>query len=248
MREKVKSKKGIGQVAVILLVVVIIIVGIVVWQTTQKKSSNTKSTNSTTTQTSNNPAESSSCLKAYDNDKALCAFAEHMSINTQQYTAIGTVTNSSGVQSNYTVKNDGKGNREVSYTSGSTQVSSVTYDGSTYVQTGADAAWYQSPKTATTGTVSTDPTSGFTLNLSNGKTAGVEVTKEGTASCGSYSCYKYKVITTNAPNATQYVYFDSSKYVLREWTYDNPTSGMSVDLTFSFQPVTISKPSPIQQL
>lgn len=235
------GKKGLSQVALFILAVVVLIVVGVFYLETYKHSTTT----STSTKTTPSVAESSSCLKAY-NDKALCAFAEHMKISTQQYIANGTATNSSGGVSNYTVKNDGKGNKEVVYTSSGNQITSITYGGTEYVQTGSGATWYKSPASTTTASVATNPTSGFTLNLSNGKTVGVTVTKAGTASCGKYSCDKYKVVTDSTPNATQYVYFDSSKYILREWTYNNPTSGISVDLTFNFQPVTIIKPTSAQ--
>jgi hypothetical protein len=244
------DEKGIGRVLIIgIIVVVIAIVAVVIWQTTKKSSTTSSvSTTSTSAKTTTSPAISSACLKSY-NDNSLCAFANHTNIASQQYTANGTATSGTDVTSTYTVQNDGKGNTEVSYSSNGKQISAITLDGSTYLQTGANTTWLEySGSSLGSATTVPNPTSGFNLNFTKSTPAGVTVTKDGTATCGNLECYKYKVVNASTPTTTEYVYFDTNDYLLRQWTSNDTSSGVLVNLTFSYLPVTITKPSPVQQI
>lgn len=241
-------EKGVGSVFIIAIVVVLAVAGVVTWQLTKKSSPKTPSSTNSTNTANTSGSVSSSCLKAY-NDNALCAFAEHANISNQEYVATGTATNSTGSKSTYTVKNDGKGNTEVTYSSNGQQLSSINLDGATYIQTGTSSSWLEYSGTSLgAATAAPNPTSGFKLDFTTSTPAGVSVTKEGTTSCGSLTCYKYKVIDSSTPTATEYVYFDTSSYLLRQWTSNDTSSGISVDLTFSYPSVTITKPSPVQQI
>ena len=186
-------------------------------------------------------------MKAY-NDSNLCAFANHTNIASQQYVAIGTATTGSGTSSTFTVSNDGKGNTEVTYGSNGQEVSSISLDGVTYVQEGTGTTWLEYSSGAVGATAVPNPTSGFDLNFNSSTPAGVTVTKEGTSACGSLSCYGYKVVDVATPTTTAYVYFDTHDYLLRHWTSNDTTTGVSVNLTFSYKTVTITKPSPVQQI
>ena len=185
------------------------------------------------------------CLKDFSDSK-LCAFAEHTALSTMQYVAVGTATNAAGTSTSFTVKSDGKGDKDITYMSGSEQISAVILDGITYVQESAGGTWYEYTTGGSSFTAA-DPTLGFTFNFNQATAAGVSVTKEGTAACGSLTCYKYKVIDSTIPGGTAYVYFDTNAYLLRQWTSTNTTTGISVNLTFSYPAVTITEPSPVQQ-
>jgi len=248
MSKLTRDENGIGQVLIIVLIVIVLAVaGGVVWKLT-KKNSNTNTSSTTTSATASKPAISSACLKSF-NDNSLCAFAEHTNINSQQYVATGTATTATGATSTFTVQNDGKGNTEVAYGSSGKQISSISLDGVTYIQEGAGTTWLEySSASLGQAAAAPNPTSGFNLNFTTTTPAGVTVTKQGTAACGALSCNKYKVVVAATPGATQYVYFDSKDYMLRQWTSSDPSTGINVNLTFSYPSVTITKPSPVQQI
>lgn len=242
-----RNEKGVGSAVLIAVIVVVIAaVGVVAWQVTKKSPSKTVSTTISTKAVST-AAESSSCLKEF-NDASLCAFAEHTNISSREYVATGTATNATGTKSTFTVKNDGKGNTEVTYGSGGQNLTSISLGGVTYIQSSPGGVWYEySGSSLGSATSVPNPTSGFNLNFTSTTPAGVKVTKVGTASCGSLSCAEYKVVVASDPTAIQYVYFDKSNYLLRQWTSTEP-GGVAVDLTFSYPSVTITKPSPVQQI
>lgn len=248
MPKLTKNEKGLGQTFIILAVVVVLAVaGVAIWQITKKNNTNKPMANTAATTPVSGTAPSSSCQKAF-NDSSLCAFAAHSNINSMAYVANGTATTATGAQSNYTVQNDGRGNTEVTYSSSGNQVSAITLDGVTYVQTGSNATWYEYSTGSSSATSVPNPTSGFNLNLSSTIPKGVTVSKIGTVSCGSLSCYKYKVSVASTPKAVEYVYFDTKDYLLRQWTSTDSSTGISVNLTFSYPSVTITKPSPVQQI
>jgi hypothetical protein len=248
-----KNQTGLGQVAIIIIVLVgLAVVGLIVWSLTKSNkptnSTNTANTSSNHPNIAASPAESSACLQAY-NDSALCAFAEHMDVATLNYEATGTATSSTGTTSSFTIQNDGKGDKDMVYSANGKQISYIILDGQTYIQDGSGTTWLEYTGAASSSAdVPADPTSGFTLNFQNSTPASVQVTKEGTATCGSLTCYKYKVIETSAPTTTTYVYFDTSSYLLRQWTYSDSSDGAAVNLTFTYPAVVISKPSPVQQI
>jgi len=246
MLKSLKDNKGIASnVLIPVLVVVVVIAGLVIWQAT-KSSNKTSSSSSKTTASKVSFPESSSCVKEFS-DQHLCAFALNEQINNKQYTAVGTVTNKSGSKASYTVDNDGKGNTEVSYNANGQAISSIQLDGITYVKEGTTATWLEySAGSASVPTVAS-PTSGFNLNFVSSTPSDVKVLYEGQVSCGSFSCFKYKVNVTSTPTATNYVYFDNSKYLLRQWTSTDSSTGINIDLSFNYNPVSITKPSPVQQ-
>lgn len=240
------NQKGIAQLYVIIAVVVVLIGGgIVAWQATKKSTPNTPTSAAAK---ASNVSDSAACLKAY-NDSALCAFANHTNITSQQYVAIGTATSATGTSSTFTVSNDGKGDSEVTYGSNGQEISSITLAGTTYVQEGTGTTWLAYSSTSQAGvTVVPNPTSGFNLNFNSSTPAGVTVTKEGTSACGSLTCYGYKVVDAATPTTTAYVYFDTHDYLLRHWTSSDTSTGEAVNLTFSYHSVNITKPSPVQQV
>jgi hypothetical protein len=242
------NEKGVGgSLVIIVIVVVLAVAGVITWQLTKKSPSSTPTSSSVSAKTASSAAVSSACLKQF-NDNSLCAFAEHTNISSQQYVAMGTATSATGTKSTFTVKNDGKGNTEVIYGSNGQQLTSISLDGVTYIQSAPGGTWYEySGSSLSSATSVPNPTSGFNLNFTTTTPAGVKVTKIGTASCGSLSCEEYKVVVASAPTATQYVYFDTSDYLLRQWASNEP-GGVSVNLTFSYPAVTITKPSPVQQI
>jgi hypothetical protein len=249
MSRRIRDEKGLSKILIIVIIAVIIILvatGLIIWQLTKK----TSTTTTTKAATNSSVVVSSACMKAFS-DKTLCSFAGHTNIGSIAYIATGTAVNGSGVKSSYTVKHDGKGNTSVNYSTNGEQVSSIVLNGATYMQMGAGTTWltYSSSSTTSAALAAVpNPVSGFNLNFNQTTPAGVTVNKVGTVTCGSYNCYKYQVKTAASPTRTQYVMFDTTNYLLRSWTYSDSTSGISVDVGFSYQSVTIVKPSPVKQI
>lgn len=240
-----KQEGGIGQVFIISLIVVIAAVtGVIIWRITKSDNDSKKNTNISVP--ANYSSETNQCMRLLNNS-LFCSFAKNTDISKQQYIATGTVTSSSG-SSSYTIQNDGQGNTQVTYIANGNQVSAISLDGSTFIQTGASATWLEYSGNNLGSAAVTNPVSNFNLNFSSYIPAGVTVDSQGTAACGSLTCNKYKVNVASNPTATQYVYFDTSDYLLRQWTCSNLTSNTSVNLNFSYEPVTITRPTPVQQI
>jgi hypothetical protein len=238
-----RDENGIGQALIIVIIVVVLAVaGGIIWQSTKKNS------NTTTGTAISKPVVSSTCLQSFK-DNALCAFAEHTNISSQQYVAKGTATLTNGTTSTFTVLNDGKGNTEVTYSSAGKQISSIRLNGVGYVQGSPGSSWLEYSNAGVgQATATPNPTSGFNLNFTTATPKDVMVTKQGTVACGSLTCKKYRVAVSSEPSGIQYVYFDTKDYMLRQWTSTNPSNGIDVNLTFNYQPITITKPSPIQKI
>lgn len=162
-----------------------------------------------------------------------------------QYEAAGTVTTSSGTTYTFTDEHDLSGNKDLSYTSGTKQISIITLNGIIYYQDGTGTIWYEYASGNAPSSL-TDPTGSFNFDFTAATKAGLSVTKEGTATCGSLTCYEYRVTDTTDPGGIAYIYFDTSSYLLRKWTSTNSVTGLSSNMTFTYPSVTIAKPSPVQ--
>lgn len=246
MPKLTKNESGIGYVFIIILVVVVLAAaGLIAWKVTKKNSNPSTSSTAATAKTVSNTAVSSACMKAY-NDSALCAFAGHTNLSTQSYVATGTAVNSSGVHASFTSQSDGKGDTSVVYSSNGEQLSSISLDGNTYVQSSPGTTWIEYSKNSLGSAAVPNPTSGFDLNLNNSASKQVTVIKDGTTACGDLTCYKYQVEDPSTPDAIEYVLFDTSSHLLREWISNNSSTGEAVSVSFAYQSVNITKPSPVE--
>lgn len=233
------NEQGVAHIALAAIVVVVIaVVGFAGWKVSSGSSSNKVS--SATKAVS--AAAKSACLSTYhDND--LCKFEAQsiaQPIDKTGYTA--TITSSqSGTDTSMVFKQDGKGNTSLSTTGGdsSTQLNSIQYGGSTYIETNGVWTKYSG---ASVPTDTTDPSTNldFLNSLTNTK-----FTKIGSESCGGLTCLKYQITDNITPNATQYVWFDTKNYLLREWNSTDTSSG-TVDMKITYGSVSISAPSPVQ--
>jgi outer membrane lipoprotein-sorting protein len=75
--------------------------------------------------------------------------------------------------------------------------------------------------------------------------SGVTYKKIDTEACGSLTCFKYQITDSASPGSTQYAWFDNGAYLLREWK-SSDSSGSSTDMTISYQAISITAPSPVQ--
>ncbi|HEV2403512.1 MAG TPA: hypothetical protein VGS08_04900 [Candidatus Saccharimonadales bacterium] len=186
-------------------------------------------------------SQHSSCLGTY-HDKNLCHYAEHnFSIVDNSFTSNIHVTSPQGIISTLKFSADGKGNTSVDGTANGQELSTILLNGATYVKTNG-LSWIEYPKGATNAPAQTNPTATMDITVGN---KDLRFSYLGRMSCGNISCYKYLVGEQSQPATTQYIWFDTTGYLLREWSYQGATG--TTDMTISsYQPVTITAPSPVQ--
>jgi hypothetical protein len=84
------------------------------------------------------------------------------------------------------------------------------------------------------------------MTISSTSAKDYNFSKVGTAACGGQSCMEYSVLVVAKPSITQHVFFDTSNHQLMEWEYSDASTGGSVNATFTYGPVNIAKPSPVE--
>lgn len=246
------DERGIAHILLVILGVVVIAgVGFAGWKVVNNKS-NTNSNNTTNsgstasstgkTSTGTSVTADASCLAQF-HDANLCHFAGNSSdFNKTAYTATLTLVQSGSTTSTSVLKNDGSGNTELTGSGSGQVINAITLAGVTYVQSNGTGPWIEYPTGASAPT--TSPTSNMNIGVGS---VGITFKSLGTAACGSLTCYKYQVTSAADPGVTQDVWFDNSSYKLREWYY-SPSSGNSTDMTVTYGPVTITKPSDVESL
>jgi hypothetical protein len=181
-----------------------------------------------------------SCLQTY-HDNRLCQFDTHyVPVAKTAYQATVTVTSPQGTVSNLTYSSDGKGNNEVVGTSDGQQLSSIVLAGATYIKV-SGSGWIEYPSGAANAPAQTDPTASMDIAVAQ---PGLSFQYLGTTACGSLTCYKYQVNEKSQPDATQDIWFDTTSYKLRQWTYHGDTG--STNMSIGYQPVTITAPAPVK--
>lgn len=229
------EERGIAHLFLVLLVLTVItVVGVIGWRV----AAHHKSSKGT-----GNPSSNSlpgSCLSKY-NDGRLCQFAAHYTpINKLAFKADVHVTSPQGTPSALTYSSDGKGNTSVVGTSEGQQLSVIILNNATYIRT-SGSGWIEYPAGAANTPAETDPTANMDIGVG---TAGLSFQYLDTMSCGNLTCYKYQVTNHALPGTTQYIWFDTENYMLRQWSYQGGTGDTT--MTITYQPVSISAPAPVQ--
>ncbi len=180
------------------------------------------------------------CLSANNNDQHLCNYQKNYApLSQSSYTSTVNVTSPQGVPSTLTYSSDGKGNTEVVGNSESQQLSSIILSGDTYVKA-SGSSWVKYPSGDANAPAQFNPTA--TMDVVVGQS---NLTFENLASapCGSLTCYKYAISDKTQSGESQTIWFDTTSYKVREWQYEGSTG--STTMTISYQPVTITAPSPV---
>ena len=244
--KNLKDERGFTHILVVVLAVIVIAaIGAVGYRLTMSKkpasanTGNSSSSSNTSTSSSSN-GESASCLATY-HDANLCHFSSFASdFSKTAYTA-NLTESQSGTAYTMTLESDGKGNTSLSGNSGGSQINTIELNGVTYLESGGTWLEYPAGSSSSSAAAAANPTSDMNIGLGSG----ITYKNLGTAACGSLTCYKYQVTDSSMPSSTQYVWFDTSSYKLREWQSTSGSTGM-VTMTVNYQPVTITKPSPVQ--
>jgi len=247
MSRVTNKESGVGHfVLIAAIVIVLVVAGAAIWSLTKNSPNTNKNNTSPSGSIAVNAPESNVCLNSFHDD-TLCAFAPNVNVLGMSYIATGLATSLNGSKSTFTYENDGNNDLEVTYISGNNQITAISLSGTEYVQVGSGTTWLEYTGGSSNPYASVLTLfSSFNLKFTSTTSSEFSFAKTGTAACGSLTCVEYKVTVLSAPLVKQYIYFDTSKYYLRQWSYDNPSSGVSVDANFSYQALTISKPSPVQ--
>ena len=250
-----QNEQGIAHVLLAIVVVVVVAAaGFAVWRVANnnsKKSSSQTSSSSKPSGSSNTAAASAAetaCLSKY-HDSDLCAFVAAEAATPFEKTAakITLTGTSSGTPSNITLEQDGKGNESFSLTGGGQTINTINFDGQTYTQQTVGGPWITYGSNSSTNT-STSSTPDSTLNSFISSVSTTSYTKIGTEACGNLTCFKYQIKDTTSPNSTQYAWFDTKDHLLRQYYESDPSTGDKMTMAISYQSVSISKPSPVQNL
>lgn len=234
--KSLSNERGVAFITELILAALVIgIIGYVFYTVGVAKTA--KKSNPTAT-TATTKAVDDSCVATF-HDADLCHFAAYStSLDKQSYKATLNTTQA-GQASTMVLQSDGKGNTSLSGTGNGATFNSIELAGATYVQ--GNGVWLKYPSGASAPTPSS-PSSNMNIGVS---AAGITYKKLGTEHCGNLTCFKYQVMVAATPNITQYVWFDNSSYKLHEWKYDDG-SGNSTDMVVTYQAITISAPSPVQ--
>ena len=228
-----QNQKGSGLVLPIAAVVVVIIA--VVALMLLHKSGPSKVLTTTAAKQTN-----SACLSIY-NDKNLCAFASTATnFSKQAYTAVDTATDKSGTTSKFTVSQDGKGNTSVSGSSAGQSYDAITIGNASYIKQGD--SWLKYANASNTN----NPASDIKPDFSDAKTPAakrIQYKNLGKEKCGSLTCFKYQITDPSNAGATEYVWFDTSDYLLRQWSSKDSNGTNTFAITYSA--VKITAPSPV---
>jgi hypothetical protein len=237
-KPSLKNEQGIAHLLIMALGIIIVIgvlaTGVFVFANNKNKGA--------TLADSNSNSALNNCLNKYK-DSRICQFAVHYTpISKVPYSANVVVTSPQGTISNIQLQSDGNGNTALSGTSDGQQLSTVVLDGNTYVNDGS-RVWLEYKAGSNYSPAQTDPTANMDITVGD---SGLSFTFVDTESCGSLQCYKYLVADSASTGSTQYIWFDTSSYQLRQWSY-NGSTGKS-QMTISYQPETITAPSPVDVL
>jgi hypothetical protein len=184
------------------------------------------------------------CLAKF-HDEELCRFAATESAQPLDKTAYRATfsANQKGVTTGLIYTQDGQGNTTLTTSKNdAVQIDSVTYQGNSYIKAGD--AWVKYPSNSSLSKLAGNPAGNLSF-LNSLITQ--NLTKEGSGRCGNDTCLKYRLIDPSTPQATNYLWFDTQHYLLREWSSTDPTTGQ-IDMKINYQPVHIGVPSPVQEV
>lgn len=244
------DQRGVAHLLLIVIVVVVVAaVGYVGWKVAGNKKSSSSSSNVPAASKQVASAAETACLGKY-HDKDLCKFVAAEEATPFEKTSLKvTMTGTSGgTQGTWYLEQDGKGNDSVNLSGGGQTMNVITYAGQSYMQTEANGPWvtYGAASSSSSNSQSSTPDSSLTDFANSLSTT--TYTKIGKEACGSQTCLKYKVADASMPNSTQYVWFDTKHHLMRQYFESDSSTGDSLTMTISYQKVTISKPSPVQDL
>ncbi len=235
MKDLRSDNRGLAHIAMIALVVLVVgAVGFVGWRVMNKD----KSVDSVA-----NQAAATECKKEIDDDD-FCKFVSNWA-SLGAYTTVMSSTGAGG-SSSITMESDGGERSHVTTsTDGKVAAESITIGSTTYTKDITDGKWtkYTSPDYKPA-----DFKDEIDVDFTDTTKPEAERTtykKIGKEACGSLTCFKYQIIDPARPTDEQFVWFDDKDYMIRRMLFTNAEG--STDMSFSYDSVSISEPSPIKE-
>lgn len=177
------------------------------------------------------------------NDPDLCKFINNFKI-TNSYSAKSTTTDKAGKKFETTFEGVGEDRSHIVYSESSKETYNViTIGDTTYTKDYTDNKWWKQkqPKEAKQLEQKTDLKEEFKKSeVPEDKTT---YKKIGMEACGSRQCFKYQIIDPNNTDTTEYIWFDSSEYLLRRERSESK-DGTVTDTDINYSGVSINVPSP----
>jgi len=246
-----KDSRGIARLKVIVVVVVIVAIGAAgyyVYNKT-KTSNNPNLAGKTTAEKTAIKETETACMKAY-NDKDFCKFASSFN-PTGPYKMTVVTTDKSGKTIAMAIEIDGKNNTSMITKDGTNETSAyIQLNGDTYMKNEDDGSWLKTPKSTDTTPTST-PTSDLKFDsteFSKPAEQRATVKRLGKDSCGKFTCIKYSLVEPNEKTKLDGVIWIGDKdFQLHKMSYKD-TDGNTFVGEFSFEPVTITAPTPVKEM
>jgi hypothetical protein len=239
------DQRGIAHLALILLAVIVAAaVGFAGYRVTSSKGDSKASVSGQSA--ASDKAAISACNKVY-HDKDLCKFTGNYAIDKLSYKMAMTMQAKDG-NSSITVLSDGKGNSSANTTaSGQGTTALVQLDGVTYMKNSGESVWTKFPKGDNSVPKQDYPTNDVKFDTATDAAASSKLTykKLGKEKCGDLTCFKYQMIDSSRPNATDYFWFDTKDYRMQHWNSKDENG--TTDMVITYQKVNISAPSPVKE-
>jgi len=241
-----KNQAGLAHLVLIVLVVAVLAVIGLVGMRVMKKN---KDTNSSASITGTAVKEDKQVEKACNDqlhDKNLCKFASHYSLDKVSYKATINSTSSDG-NSLTTMEVDGKDNSSMVISQGGKEASAFIYlNGASYIKDENDGSWTKYPASNTQDLKDSEPTKDIKIDTNDFTEKNTLTYKAlGKEACGSLNCFKYQIVDSTSPKSQQFFWFDDKNYMMQRWS--NKDDSGSMDMTFSYQSITIKEPSPVHE-
>lgn len=229
-----KDTRGIAHVALIAIIVVVLAgVGFAAYRVMNKdKDGKTGVDNAT------QKAAEDECKKEND-DKDLCKFLTNWEIG-QKYRMIST--DEKGAKSTFEIDGN-KSHISMTMEGGAYEV--ITIDKTTYTKAGS--VWYKQ----TIKEADQDVAKDYKVDFDDPSESAPEApkttyTKLGKEACGNLQCFKYQVNDPASPEDKQFIWFDDNDYLIRRQRTE--TKDGASEVTFEYDNVNVSEPSPVQEL
>lgn len=240
VRNLSRDSRGIAPVLIIVVIVAVLAaagVGYFIYD--RQKKDDLPANSSLTNQEAS--AIRDECKSVID-DENLCKFAVNWS-GTKSYKMTITTTSQEG-PSTTTLETDEQDNTSGVVSQDGKEVSAfITIGKTSYVKDLSDGGWFKYENNAETETTFEDLEFNFEKDLPEAERT--QYKAEGKEACGNLECYKYQVIDPKSSDSTTTIWFDTKDFLLRR--VSSTAAGSTSDITYSYEPVTITAPSPIKE-
>lgn len=230
---KIRNERGFSPVIIVAIIAVVALIGGGAFYFLTKED---KKDTGNTPDTSQSINGTESCNQAL-NDENFCRFVGSWNASA----SITTTITSPAEGSVMTIQSKGDNSHSTITAANGTKNEIIILDGVSYMKLADAESW---TKFGDAG--SATPTDDYTPNIdfSNEETkSNLSVQSLGEEACGELTCYKYQIIDASDPNTTTIVWFDTEDFKARRMT--TQTAEGTAELTFSYEEVTITEPSPI---